>query len=187
MFENITLKSLGHRIQLGHHHDRSRCSNPQPSRDDFSVIHIDGRHLVAVDFCGCDRAGEAGNAVQQLMRYDLWPATDCEPNTTFTFQLLEHYHLQSLQGKISMADYYTALECLTDNTGTSGGQDRYKAFMRVVAQWHHLKRCKRAGRGHDPTGVMGTQPGELAVRCPACPQPGINLPDNWDTVSDDLK
>ena len=24
------------------------------------------------------------------------------------------------------------------------------------------------------------QPGELAVRCPACPQPGVNLPENWE-------
>ena len=25
------------------------------------------------------------------------------------------------------------------------------------------------------------QPGELAIRCPACPQPGINLPENWQS------
>jgi len=23
------------------------------------------------------------------------------------------------------------------------------------------------------------QDGEMAIFCPACPQPGINLPDNW--------
>ena len=39
---------------------------------------------------------------------------------------------------------------------------------------------KRAGRGHDPSGVAGTSPGECAVECPACPHPSKNLPDNWN-------
>lgn len=39
--------------------------------------------------------------------------------------------------------------------------------------------CKRGGRGHDPSGVAGTKPGELAVECPACPQPDQNLPTDW--------
>ncbi|TFK78846.1 hypothetical protein K466DRAFT_606615 [Polyporus arcularius HHB13444] len=186
-FEDTTLKDIGLTLQLGHHHDRTACSNPIPCRADFSVIHINGRHLVSVNFCGCDNAARTGNIVQQLLRYDLWPATDCEPNTTFTFELLEHYHVQSLQGKISMYDYYEALERMTDNTGTARVQDRYKAFMRVIVQWRHLKLLKRAGRGHDPTGVNGMQQGELAMRCPACPHPGINLPDNWESISDDLK
>ncbi len=148
---------------------------------------MNGRHNLRVNFCGCDRAADAGNLVQQLMRYDLYPATHVEPNTAFTFRLLEHYHVQSLQGKISMFDYYESLERLTDNTGTRKLQDRYKAFMRVVAQWRHLKMLKRGGRAHDPSGVAGTLPGQLAIGCPACPRPGINIPDNWDTISDDLK
>ncbi len=143
--------------------------------------------MVSVDFCGCDKAGQAGDVVQQLLRYDLWPATDCEPNTTFSFELLEHYHVQSLQGKISMYDYYLSLERLTDNTGTAQAQDRYKTFMRIVAQWRHMKLLKCAGRGHDPSGVAGTRPGECALRCPACPHQGVNLPDNWETISDELK
>jgi hypothetical protein len=66
-------------------------------------------------------------------------------------------------------------------------KDRYKAFMRVMREWRHLKMLKRAGRGHAHSGVNGTAPGELCVLCPACPHPEINLPDNWDTCSDDLK
>ena len=38
---------------------------------------------------------------------------------------------------------------------------------------------KRAGRGHDPAGIMSTSPGGLTVECPACPHPGRNLPDDW--------
>ena len=46
---------------------------------------------------------------------------------------------------------------------------------------------KRAGRGHDSMGATGTLLGELAVECPACPQPEINLPDSWDAVVDESK
>jgi hypothetical protein len=41
---------------------------------------------------------------------------------------------------------------------------------------------KRAGRGNDPTGVVGTQEGELTVECPACPHPNKNLPNNWENL-----
>lgn len=38
---------------------------------------------------------------------------------------------------------------------------------------------KRGGRGHDPAGAAGTKNGELALMCPSCPHPGINLPAGW--------
>jgi hypothetical protein len=50
----------------------------------------------------------------------------------------------------------------------------------MVHEWRHLRLLKRTGRGHDPSGVQGTKPGECVVLCLACPLPGINLPDGWD-------
>ncbi|KAJ7732736.1 hypothetical protein DFH07DRAFT_968305 [Mycena maculata] len=41
---------------------------------------------------------------------------------------------------------------------------------------------ERGGRGHAPDGVQGTKPGELAVLCPCCPHPGINIPDGWENA-----
>lgn len=46
---------------------------------------------------------------------------------------------------------------------------------------------KRAGRGHDPSGVDGTGPGELAVVCRACPIPGINLPEGWENAPPEMQ
>ncbi|KAF7288121.1 hypothetical protein HMN09_01426400 [Mycena chlorophos] len=43
-----------------------------------------------------------------------------------------------------------------------------------------ILRPARGGRGHDPAGALGTKSGELALRCPACPRPNVNLPDNWE-------
>lgn len=55
--------------------------------------------------------------------------------------------------------------------------------MRMARQYNMLKRFKRAGRGHSPGGIAGTGSGELAVKCWACPHPGINLPEGWETVA----
>jgi hypothetical protein len=63
-------------------------------------------------------------------------------------------------------------------------QERYDEFLRMTRQWQHLMLLKRAGRGHDPCEdrMNATKPGELALLCPACPQPGKNLPPNWQNV-----
>ena len=57
--------------------------------------------------------------------------------------------------------------------------------MRIVREWRHLKMLKRCGHGHDPTGSEGTREGECSMLCPACPQPGKNLPEDWDKVPKD--
>ncbi|KAK0498005.1 hypothetical protein EDD18DRAFT_1308992 [Armillaria luteobubalina] len=48
-----------------------------------------------------------------------------------------------------------------------------------MQEWRHIHALKRFGRGHEPSGIPGTKQGELALRCPACPQPSINLPPDW--------
>ena len=68
-----------------------------------------------------------------------------------------------------------------------GLQDWYDQFRRMVHEWCHLKVLKRFGHGHDPAGVEHTQEGECVILCPACPQPGKNLPDNWDRAPEDKK
>jgi hypothetical protein len=57
----------------------------------------------------------------------------------------------------------------------------------MVREWRHLKSLKRAGRGHDFTGVNATSAGECAVLCPACPQPGKNLPEQWKDAPDNQR
>lgn len=41
---------------------------------------------------------------------------------------------------------------------------------------------KWSGFGHHPGGEEAAKPGDLAVNCPACPDPAINLPLNWQDV-----
>jgi hypothetical protein len=57
----------------------------------------------------------------------------------------------------------------------------------MIREWRNLKMLKRAGRGHDSTGVNGTQEGECAVQCPACPHPGKNLPPDWRNAPEEIQ
>ncbi|KAJ7825743.1 hypothetical protein B0H14DRAFT_3468249 [Mycena olivaceomarginata] len=90
--------------------------------------------------------------------------------------MLDHFLLQTYQAKTTMYNYYSMLEKTTNNAGIKP-LNRYHAFLCMVHEYSHLLMLKRAGRGHVISGVMGTQQGELAVRCPCCPIPGVNLPD----------
>ncbi|KAJ7088346.1 hypothetical protein C8R44DRAFT_649600, partial [Mycena epipterygia] len=176
MFERKTLKELGLRIQLGHWHGAERrCPMPTPaSGDDFVIVDNLGVHEVALDYCGC---GQGGASTVQLLRAQFFPATTTNPRTAATFSVLRRYHLLSFESKCAEYEFYQSLARETDNMRCV--QDRYHEFLRMTREWRHLQMLKRAGRGHDPAGVAGTRQGECALLCPACPQPGKNLPPDW--------
>lgn len=46
---------------------------------------------------------------------------------------------------------------------------------------------KRAGRGHDPSGVEKTAQGALSIPCRACPHPNINLPVGWEDAPPEVR
>jgi hypothetical protein len=52
------------------------------------------------------------------------------------------------------------------------GQDRYLELLRVARQWRLLKLLKWNGFGHRSREA---ETGQLALFCPACPQPGVNV------------
>ncbi|KAJ7898272.1 hypothetical protein B0H14DRAFT_2332228 [Mycena olivaceomarginata] len=187
-FEQKGLKDLGMRIQLGHWHDRNRaCPVPQPAaNDDFVILDVHGVHEVGLDYCGC---GRGGHPTVQLLRAQLWPATTTSPKTAATFAVLRQYHLLSFESKCSALEFYQSLARQTDNLGSKRRKrlkrDRYQGFLRMTREWRHVRMLKRAGRGHDPKGLSNTKPGECALLCPACPQPGRNLAPHWENAPKD--
>ncbi|KAJ7797034.1 hypothetical protein B0H14DRAFT_3093238 [Mycena olivaceomarginata] len=176
-FTKSSLRDAGLRIQFGHL-PRERCAHPQPGNAGFVVLHNNGIHTVNIDFCGCDSAMRADPYIQ-LLRAGWYPATDERPQTAATFSVLDTFHLHTLQAKTTAYDFYAVLERLTDVTGLKP-PNRYQVFLRMMRQYCHLLMLKRAGRGHDRSGVWGTAAGELAVECPVCPNPQVNLPEGWE-------
>ncbi|KAF8142761.1 hypothetical protein K438DRAFT_1634899, partial [Mycena galopus ATCC 62051] len=179
-FEASSLKALGLRVQLGHP-PGERCSEPYALHTDFVVLHTNRIHIVTVDACDCERHAYAGSFEEQLQRAGWCPATDDKPRTCATNEVLDNFLLQTYQAKTTMYDFYSVLEKLTNNAGVKL-PNRYQAFLRMVREYSHLLMLKRAGRGHAKSGVMGTAQGELAVHCPCCPHPGVNLPDDWENA-----
>ncbi|KAJ7775778.1 hypothetical protein B0H14DRAFT_2401678, partial [Mycena olivaceomarginata] len=190
MFERRGLKDMGLRLQLGHWHDRNpKCPVPQAAaNDDFVIVDVHGVHEVGLDYCGC---GQGGHPTVQLLRAELWPATTTNPKTAATFAVLRQHQLLSFESKCSALEFYSSLARQTDNLGSrkrkGSHKDRYHAFLRMTREWRHVRMLKRAGRGHDPKGLANTKPGECALLCPACPQPGKNLPPNWENAPENKR
>ncbi|THU94599.1 hypothetical protein K435DRAFT_668134, partial [Dendrothele bispora CBS 962.96] len=181
-FEPRTLKDLGLVIQLGNHKPGEKCIFYTAAHSDFVVVHTNGVHNVTVWFCGCCEEEHR----TQLLRTLWYPATPMNPQTATTFSCLRQFQHLNCQGKLPAYIYYTCLEIMTKSRQRIQPKDCYRTFLRSVFQWRHLKMCKRAGRGHAANGLEGTSQGELALDCPACPQPGKNLPDNWRDVPPEL-
>ncbi|KAJ7141824.1 hypothetical protein C8R46DRAFT_1233533 [Mycena filopes] len=155
IFVKVLLAMLGLRVQMGHA-PHSTCTAPEAGAKAFVVLHTNGIHEVAVDFCGCEGALDAGAPYVQLLRAGWFPGTHERPQTCATFLLLERSHIDTLQCKMTMYHSYASLEKLTDNTGNKP-PDRYHEWMRICREWFHLELLKHAGRAlaYDPTGVEG--------------------------------
>ncbi|KAL1749441.1 hypothetical protein FB107DRAFT_225375, partial [Schizophyllum commune] len=179
-FRRTTLQKLGLRVQLMHP-PGDYCILSKSADKDFTVIHHNGIHCVSVDFCHCGR-GQGLHHRQQLMRNGWWPASIANPQTCATIACLRHFHKLNNLSKVAVYEYYRALQQLTDNTGANTVIDKHRVFMFIIRQWRHILLLKRGGRGHVNDGVATTQNGQLALRCPACPHPGRNLPAGWESA-----
>ncbi|KAG2071463.1 hypothetical protein BDR04DRAFT_1128093 [Suillus decipiens] len=87
------------------------------------------------------------------------------PKTAFTFRVLDDFLLDNLECGTLAMNYYSKLWQMT-----------LSMFPHLVL-WRQLKTMKWHGFGHrsdDPKA------GDLALFCPACPQPGINMSMSGD-------
>ena len=161
-----------------------RCNNPVACHASMLVLHTNGIHEVAIQYCDCQRAIPQHI---QLLRRRWYPSSQIAVKTCITFELLRHLHELALTTKASTYDFYRTLEKSTTNLGIDVPKSRYRALFRSILQWRHLKMLKWGGRAHDAGGVAETKPGELAIRCPSCPWPGINMVDGWENAPVGMK
>ncbi|CAA7269613.1 unnamed protein product [Cyclocybe aegerita] len=118
------------------------------------VVNISGVHRIPVVWCSCEHA----NPEYQLLDLRLFPASFANIRTVFTFSVLDDF--------------------LTNVAFPNQVPNRYVELQRLSRQGRNLKYLKWHGFGHS---TQEPGPGELAIFCPTCPQPGINLPANWRT------
>ncbi|KII83256.1 hypothetical protein PLICRDRAFT_119572 [Plicaturopsis crispa FD-325 SS-3] len=176
-FRRVSLRDLGLRVQFGHSGGEV-CMHKQAGHQNFVVIHVNGIHRVAVDFCGCKVGFDR---FRQVLRMSWWPATPLEPQSCATMELLRLFHIMNLQGRINAFDFYKGLEAMSDPSKLYPLPDRRQALMIMIREWRNIVMLKRAGRFHQG-GAAGTGVGELALKCRVCPEPGVNLPVDWESM-----
>jgi CxC2 like cysteine cluster associated with KDZ transposases len=164
----------------------------------MQIIHSKGICRRKIQYCECPNAPPS---YVQLLEHGLFPATYKRPQTAFTFEVLDQFHIDAMECKTSAGSFYSKLRRMTSNSFpdssavsetfsnysctltryfSMGWQDRYRELMRVSRQWRDLMNRKRFGYGHDQDKKPSL--GDLALFCPACPQPGINIPDDWKSL-----
>ena len=113
----------------------------------------------------------------------LLPASFINIQTLFSACLLDLFHLSNLELKASAYQFSQLLHRLMLPMNPSRVVDLYNEFQRMSRLWRWMKKLKWAGVRHHGKTALDIKNGELMNYCLACPQPHINLPENWE---DDL-
>lgn len=113
-FIKSSLRSLGHRYQLGHPIGEA-CPAPEHAYAGiFTILDINGVHEVNLDFCGCTTQKLH---YLQVLRFGWFPATVGIPRTAVTLRLLKFFQILSFESKSTVFEFHQMLQRLSDNTG----------------------------------------------------------------------
>ncbi|THV04648.1 hypothetical protein K435DRAFT_649011 [Dendrothele bispora CBS 962.96] len=168
---------LGYVTTIGHGGDTCRHVSYESEAKWFTLVDVNGIHRTRLAFCKCDSNVDK---VDLLLKAGIFPATVDNPDTGFTFALLDFYNLDTLISKKSAYDICAALRRRTNPDFPQEPSDVYKQFLRVMHVWRALEMFKQSGQGHNIDEVMevmvpGWQKRSLITPCFACPQPGFNM------------
>ncbi|KAK7692105.1 hypothetical protein QCA50_003724 [Cerrena zonata] len=150
----------------------------------ITSVHASGVHELRIRPCRCV-LGKDIPIFDQMLYMGLYPASRKKTRTVFTFEALDDYDLENLETKASAAKHYDKLTRLTANAFPTMVPNRYRELLLISREWRNLKARQRAGYAYSPPDAIPA--GGLALFCPACPQPGVNLPDDWKSDPDRKK
>ncbi|KAI6008480.1 hypothetical protein EDC04DRAFT_2907147 [Pisolithus marmoratus] len=197
-YKPTSLMELGFLWHIGHGGDPcpQNSSDPDPDESGYmtgeeppnhrrssqfqmTIVHTEGIFSHEVSVCNCP-GSHPNDWHLDLLRQRLFPASISKPKTAFTFAVQDHFLIDALECKTSAMSFYQKLKRFTNNAFPE--RDRYRELMRVSQLWRDLKHRQWFGFGHD----MEQDPGDggLALFCPACPQPGVDLPADWKVHND---
>lgn len=141
------------------------------------VVHTNGIHYIPLVICDC--RGLQDRDID-LMYARLIPTSFIHYRTLFTTAVLDDFRVSNLECKASAHQYWQRLSRMTSAATSSADVDNFCRELRRLSRcWRWLKKLKWAGLGHTDANLTETSSGELAIFCPTCPQPGINLPADW--------
>ncbi|KAF8430555.1 hypothetical protein L210DRAFT_3614647 [Boletus edulis BED1] len=170
-FEETTLHSI---LEDPDWEDISIAPNylrPPANDPCITIVDVTGVHFITVNYCSCLGSPPAH---LQLLRQKLFPATIKSPRTCFTFGVLDDFIRDNLECGTSVMNYYSKIRRITSNVFPDAVPNR----VTTVA---HLEDEEMGGVGHRACTPV---PGELALFCPTCPQPGINADPSPNDLAD---
>ncbi|KAF8814639.1 hypothetical protein BYT27DRAFT_7081535, partial [Phlegmacium glaucopus] len=140
------------------------------------IVHTNGIHYLAMVACKCQ-----GEHIlpMDLIAGRLVPASFIRIRTLFSAQVLDYFRLCNLELKASAYQFYQLIRRLTMPMAPSKVLNLYHEFRRMSCLWRWMKKLKWAGYGHNQQDPLNPPRGKTTNFCPACPQPGVNIPDNW--------
>jgi hypothetical protein len=155
---------------------------PKPPKYDsqghpfVAVVDASGVHHLPVVRCSCRGVDTTDAADEPFVRLGLFPASFKEVKTVFTRAVLEDFRISNLECKVSAYHYYQKLRRITCPANPKSVPNRYRELRRLSRVYRNLILRMEFGWGHSDGSPAE---GQLAYFCPTCPQPGVNLPDNW--------
>jgi hypothetical protein len=79
----------------------------------------------------------------------------------------------------SAYQFFQLLRRVTNSLAPSKIVNLYHELRQLSRLWHWVKKLRWAGYGQRVGQLITLKPGALGNFCPACPQIGINLPEDW--------
>ncbi|KAG1739749.1 hypothetical protein EDB19DRAFT_1895447 [Suillus lakei] len=181
-YKSTTLQDQGYVMYLGHGGHRcpylgamedvfadgegEKIYETQSGVSNLVVVHPTGIYSYHISWC--QYPGAEKDRHLHLLKTKLFPASITRPHSAFTFDVLDNFLIDALECKTLAMSFYQKLRRFTNNAFPDKIPDRYRELMRVSRIWRDLT---------DRSPGLG----DLALYCPACPQPGINLPPSKDS------
>jgi CxC2 like cysteine cluster associated with KDZ transposases len=179
--DDVNFDDMRDSIPFGAAAGPTRPTNTVPDTDALCnkyvrVIHTNGVHHLPLAYCSCAGVdGLPGNLIQA----GFMPTSFIRVRTLFTLSVLDQFRYSNLEMKASAHQFFQMLRRITLPMSPNNVINFYHELRRLSRLWRWMKKLKWAGFGHKDADPMNVTSGELSIFCPACPQPGINLPDNW--------
>ena len=171
--EMTMLAHLGLTLRLGH---LGILCNKASTAVNTTMVHINGIQECLISYCNCDSIDERlRSRPGQLLHIGLCAASFKCTQTVFSVVLLKHFHPLSTQSKLTAHNYISFICRVTNYGFLNDSKDWYRKFMMAYRQFCYIRDLRWSNRQADEV----LPPGSLAVECPACPQPDINMDPNW--------
>ena len=161
--------------------DASNETPDAPSRDGLSnqyirVVHTNGIHHLSLVICSCRTHDEV---FYDLIHAEMVATSFIKIRTIFTTAVLDRFRCCNLEMKSSAYQFFQLLRRITNPLNPSQVSNLYHELRRLSRLWRWVKKLRWAGYGQKAGQHAEPEPGALGNFCPACPQIGINVPDDW--------